>query len=163
MKRLPFDFSQAYQKVTSSPYQTNPYIIDLLTASLNKTDFGCVSGCNKCCNISVPMSYDEFNEIMYFLLANKGSEYTYQIFAKNMGFLNESNQPLCPFLEPKNNRNCCSIYNIRPWICRVYGTTALTCNLITNPISLSLQTHENVSRELISYGLSTCQGILALA
>lgn len=124
----------------------------------------CINGCSKCCSDFFFISENEFLMIVEELLYRKENINNYITKAKdvmeninkthpdvikkldeymptsfNEGLnseyfkddFNDSDLPKCIFL---NENNKCTIYDIRPFVCRTYGTTKL-CEYIKNPIS----------------------------
>lgn len=124
----------------------------------------CINGCSKCCSDFFFISENEFLMILEELLYRKEDINGYISKAKeaikmiskihpdvikkleeymptsfNGGLdseyfndvFNDSDLPKCIFL---NDNNKCDIYNIRPVVCRCYGTTE-SCEYIKNHIS----------------------------
>ncbi len=122
----------------------------------------CINGCSKCCSDFFFVPENEFLMIVEELLYRKEDITEYVAKAKkiiekitimhpeimkkldeympssyNTGLdseffkdlFNDPNLPKCIFLDGNNK---CSIYKIRPTICRIYGTTGV-CEYINNP------------------------------
>lgn len=79
---------------------------------------GKCTGCASCCNESVYVFYTEFLNILNFLNENEQLKST--VFPKilNYYFLEWVEKRQCPFL---NDHGKCSIYNVRPLTCRLFG------------------------------------------
>lgn len=79
----------------------------------------CVSACANCCMESVETHYIEFLRIYQYLKMRP--ELRNELYPKVLRFYFYElyQKRSCPFL---NNDNLCSIYEVRPLPCRIYGT-----------------------------------------
>jgi uncharacterized protein len=75
----------------------------------------CKKGCSKCCNITVHVFDLEINIIKHFLDKNK-IKYSYNSIINGHSNRKDYSGVICPFLE----NNICSIYEVRPFMCRKY-------------------------------------------
>lgn len=85
--------------------------VDDFIAGMRKkypNEFSCGPGCSKCCVGGINLWHVEFDRIHNHVAQNKTS---YPIV--------RTPKSACHML---NNRNSCKIYDIRPLVCRVWGT-----------------------------------------
>ena len=95
-------------------------------------DFHCTEGCHDCCqNFGVPSrTRVEDERVKAFL-------------RKNSMQLGEAQGNTCPYL----NETGCSIYPVRPLICRLYGTSpSYRCKMEVMPIRFL---HEDEEEEIL--------------
>ncbi len=131
MNRLPFDYGDI--KVPSS-------IDPLVSAEAVKRfkhmeenlrqmpEYSCAETCSECCFGTILMSYYEYVFIMDYLREKATEEELEKLIIERLGTLKEGKALLCPFLLDDNLKQHCSIYSIRPLICRVFGTEAAPCH-----------------------------------
>ena len=105
-------------------------VADLLR---DKENYHCPASCNVCCYGSILMSYTEFTAIMLYLEENRGQDEIEKLFRERVGLLQDAGTLLCPFLKEDAESEHCSIYPVRPLICRVFGTSSSPCEEIGDP------------------------------
>lgn len=71
---------------------------------------GSCSGCGECCTEFIPMTQEEVDTIRSYVKKNNIQEIRY-LDDNNIGIL-------CPFRDQENK--CCTIYEVRPNICRLF-------------------------------------------
>ncbi len=98
--------------------------------------YNCEPSCKQCCYGSILMSYTEFSAITLYLQENWAAKQVQELIEQRVGQKKDDGTLLCPFLHPEKEREHCSIYQVRPLICRVFGTTAAPCNERIEPVSL---------------------------
>jgi Fe-S-cluster containining protein len=86
--------------------------IDILLSEI--PSFACKPGCADCCG-PFDLSRLEFHRCVK--ASGKSVEEIRRIIEKNL----KQNQLSCPLLDRKTNH--CTVYAVRPAICRVFGTT----------------------------------------
>jgi Fe-S-cluster containining protein len=86
--------------------------IDALLATI--PSFKCKPGCADCCG---PIHYSRLE----FYRCVKASGHSLQEIREQIKKNVSRNDHRCPFLNRKTNQ--CSVYEVRPAICRVFGTT----------------------------------------
>lgn len=82
------------------------------------------------------MSYTEFTAITLYLQENWPEEKLGELISERVGMLKEDGMLLCPFLNTDAGREHCRIYEMRPLICRVFGTSAAPCEEDISPSHL---------------------------
>ncbi|MCR3922550.1 MAG: YkgJ family cysteine cluster protein [Firmicutes bacterium] len=138
MNRLSFPFAQIIQEIIDKPADMTQYankqmarVRDILQ---NMPPYNCPSSCNFCCHGSILMSYVEYISILATLTEKLSATELEDLLTKRLGILEEQGKLLCPFLEEERSLKHCTLYNERPLICRVFGTTASPCTEdIENP------------------------------
>lgn len=152
---------------------------DLKCKEMNISNM-CVNNCVECCKDYFFVSENEFLMILEELIHKKRdignyhkkakeileimqNEYpaTYDILCEKMEtgmfdklepkYFNDHDNyeqlPYCIFL---NERNQCDIYEVRPWICRSYGTT-VECSMIGNS-NIEMQEDHNLRENTLIKG-----------
>ena len=154
-KKLPFNFLEVFISVLE-PSEVNEEIYNLLTKKYigNNLAFGCIPNCYRCCIDIILMSGYEYKIILNYIIKhwNNTNMDSFIKFIKKIGMLREDNSPICPFLDELNQKHC-TIYPVRPWICRAFGTTAAPCASIPKHIQLPIpyEVHNNTSQKLANY------------
>ena len=92
--------------------------------------YNCPPSCMDCCYGSILMSYTEFTAITLFLQENWPPEQLRQLMSHRVGLLKEDGMLFCPFLNTEAESEHCRIYQVRPLICRVFGTTSAPCDVV---------------------------------
>ncbi|MEW5921642.1 MAG: YkgJ family cysteine cluster protein [Bacillota bacterium] len=99
--------------------------------------YNCPPACKHCCYGSILMSYTEFSAITLYLQENWSPEQVRELMTQQVGLAKDDGMLLCPFLHTEAKREHCSIYPVRPLICRVFGTTAAPCEEEIVPMPLA--------------------------
>lgn len=84
------------------------------------TENGKCSSCGKCCGNYIPLSKKDINRIKKFIKINNIKE-----VKRVFNFLN--NVPIdsmCPFLDHTKENNKCTIYAVRPEICKAFNCSS---------------------------------------
>lgn len=157
--RIPFDFVNIMDVTLTIALQKKPEAakLELLTQKYvsNNHYFGCFPGCYSCCETTILMSGHEYRIIAHHIARAWNKESLFDLFAYKLGRINKENYLVCPFLNLANPEKHCEIYEVRPWICRVFGTTAVPCNLIPPNLRLRVppEIHEQSSTFFNTYFL----------
>lgn len=86
---------------------------DMKNGTFNLTDNGKCKGCGACCSNILPMTQDEIRIIRQYIKKNGIKEQKRLIPTVNTNI-----DMTCPFLD--NSKKCekCTIYDVRPRVCR---------------------------------------------
>jgi Fe-S-cluster containining protein len=132
MKKLSILFSDILDDVAEKPAEMITYAreqMDKVREVLqDMPGYNCPTACNLCCHGSILMSYVEYVSILSRLQERYGREKMGEIYAERLGVLEDEGKLLCPFVNDDRMAEHCGIYQERPLICRVYGTTASPCD-----------------------------------
>ena len=138
-KKIPFDF-KSLGNIFTRPEQLNDFARESMgrvhEMLKDRENYNCATWCSQCCYGSILMSYTEFNSILLHL------EYAWSIWQVNkllqdrVGIVQDHSTMLCPFLDQGKESEHCQIYQVRPLICRIFGTTAAPCNEDIEPVTL---------------------------
>ncbi len=112
---------------------------DMLREYSSIKDFtknGECSKCGQCCSRTLPMTQKEINQIRMYI---KKHNIKKQVHIVNI-LANASFDGICPFLDD-TKENKCTIYEVRPSICREYN-----CH---DHINLSIFKHPHETKERI--------------
>lgn len=114
----------------------------------NFTKDGKCSGCGECCSNYLPISSSEKKEIKRYIEKNGIKECKHNAY-----FL--AKQPemdmTCPFLDDSKKDKKCTIYAVRPKICRVFQCNIPPSEIKENKIAF-MQTHEPVDMRAEFFG-----------
>lgn len=77
------------------------------------TDNGKCAGCGKCCSNYLPISRKEVKQIRRYIKKHRIPEKKHNIPTANLTF-----DMTCPFLDESKSFDKCTIYPVRPQICR---------------------------------------------
>ncbi|MDO9536668.1 MAG: YkgJ family cysteine cluster protein [Bacillota bacterium] len=119
----------------------------------DKEEYNCSSSCKQCCYGSILMSYTEFTYIMLYMEKNWPPQKIENFFRERVGLLQDENDGslLCPFLQEEAGHEHCGIYEARPLVCRIFGTTAAPCQETIEPALLD-ETLFYQAYDLLYYG-----------
>ena len=127
---IPYDFTRLHNLFTR-PDSLNEFahnsmgqVQEMLRHSDN---YNCSPSCNRCCYGSILMSYTEFNYIWLYLEQCWSSEQMNVLLQQDVKAFQDDTTLRCPFLASNKSAEHCKIYQARPLICRVFGTTAAPC------------------------------------
>jgi Fe-S-cluster containining protein len=131
MKKLNFNFSDILETVSDKPADMLEYAKEQMgrvKQLLNEMpDYTCPPSCKECCHGSILMSYVEYINALQGLRERYGPDRLAEIFTERLGVLEDEGKLLCPFVNDAKEEEHCGIYQERPLICRVFGTTASPC------------------------------------
>lgn len=131
MEKLAFNFQAIFASILDKPAEMTDYAkeqMDRVRRLLHTMPaYTCPLSCNLCCHGSILMSYVEYIHILHRLQEKYGAEKLSALFSERLGVLEEEDKLLCPFIDTNKKAEHCAIYDDRPLICRVYGTTAAPC------------------------------------
>ena len=77
---------------------------------------GKCSGCGDCCSNRLPLSQKEINQIRKYIEKNNIVEQKHGLLV----MATESIDMTCPFMDTNSKDHKCTIYPVRPQICREY-------------------------------------------
>lgn len=99
---------------------------------------GMCSECGDCCSNRLPMSQKEINQIKLYIKKNNIVEQKHGVFALSKTSLDLT----CPFLDDTKKTHKCTIYPVRPQVCKEY---ICNCGKRFVPSSLVLDgKHHNI-------------------
>lgn len=131
MDKLDFAFADIIDDVSEKPPDMELYArqqMDSMRKMLKDMPvYACPAPCNRCCHGSILMSYVEYISIIAALRGRGGREKIAELFTSRLGNMAAAGKLLCPFVSEEKNAEHCDIYDHRPLICRVFGTSASPC------------------------------------
>lgn len=89
-------------------------ITDLNNGTYNLTCNGKCTGCGGCCSNLLPMTDDEISVIKKYIKKNGIKEHSHVVALLK----NPTLDLTCPFLDDSKSCEKCTIYEVRPRICR---------------------------------------------
>lgn len=138
MDKLDFPFADIVDEVSEKTADMELYAreqMDSMRKMLrDMPSYACPAPCNHCCHGSILMSYVEYISIIAALRERGGREKIAELFTSRLGNMEAEGKLLCPFVSEEKDAEHCAIYDHRPLICRVFGTSASPCEEdITHP------------------------------
>ena len=155
-KSLGYDFSNL-DGIFQRPEPLNAFALERVGRVIgllkDKEVYNCSPSCKQCCYGSILMSYTEFTYILLYMKKNWSPRKIENLFRERVGLIEDDSggSLLCPFLQEEAGREHCSIYEARPLVCRVFGTTAAPCQETIEPALLE-ETVFYQSYDLLYYG-----------
>lgn len=138
-EQIPYNFT-SLANIFTRPESLNEFAQENMTQVQemlrHSENYNCSPSCNNCCYGSILMSYTEFNYILLYLEQCWSSEQLNDFFEHDIKIIQSDTTILCPFLNSKETTEHCKIYQARPLICRVFGTTAAPCEEDVEPVFL---------------------------
>lgn len=139
IEQIPYNFT-SLQNLFRRPETLNEFAQDRMgkvqEMLRHGKKFSCPPACNRCCQGAILMSYTEFNYIWLYLEQAWSAGQVDLLLRQEIKIMQNESTPRCPFLDREKTSEHCSIYQARPLICRVYGTTASPCDENVDPVSL---------------------------
>ncbi len=127
MTNIDFVFTEILPIIKNKPQDMAEYTkkqMSLVNELLHDMpQYACPSFCSSCCSGSILMSYVEYINI---LLSMNETELEH-IFSSQLGVMEDGGKLRCPFIQEDKDKEHCAIYEVRPLICRVFGTSASPC------------------------------------
>jgi hypothetical protein len=87
---------------------------DFKNGTYNLTCNGKCTGCGECCSNILPMTNDEISVIKKYIKQNDIKEHVHVVAP----LANPTLDMTCPFLDDSKSCEKCTIYEVRPKICR---------------------------------------------
>ncbi len=138
-EEIPYDFT-SLQNLFNRPEALNEFAQDQMgkvQEMLRHTEkFSCPPACNLCCQGAILMSYTEFTYIWLYLEQSWSAAQMDQLLRQEIKIMQNESTLRCPFLDRDRTTEHCKIYQARPLICRVFGTTAAPCEENVEPVLL---------------------------
>lgn len=105
---------------------------------------GNCDNCTECCTVNLPLTKEEFNYLKKLITKEKINEYKLNI---NMGTIDLR----CPFLKfhnMENRKGECTIYDKRPYICRVYHCNPNYAKQVDRKIKLDYKLIDTLPKDI---------------
>ncbi len=138
-EKVPYDFTslgnlfQRPEALHEFAQESMGQVQEMLRFSMQ---FNCTPSCSSCCQGSILMSYTEFTYIWLYLEQSWSAVQIRDLLQKRVQVMQNETTLRCPFLSSGKAAEHCSIYQARPLICRVFGTSAAPCGENIKPVAL---------------------------
>lgn len=137
--RLNFNFTKIidiFFRPSAMEQQALTKMSDVKDLLRDITHYHCSPDCNICCYGSILMSYTEYLNLLCYLRNKWTPDKIENLCAEKLGTIEEDKKLLCPFLNEEATEKHCRVYDARPLICRVFGTTVAPCEELAENVKL---------------------------
>lgn len=98
---------------------------DMENGTYNMTNNGRCTGCGSCCSKILPITEKEIRNIKKYMIINRIEECRHGI-----PLMDPYGDLTCPFLDTAREKDKCTIYSVRPNICRQFSCDPKNRNVL---------------------------------